>query len=430
MPEVSLNQNPQTTQPPQKPKRNWKKILLILLVVLILISLVGIGLYLLIPRLTEEPVSPTQKQATPSAKVQPKSKGIVYLKTTGDTDNIGGALGELWVYDLSSKKVSSLTKDGKIDVEIKLSPDGNKIAYKRDVGSVQSIWIYDFRRKMEEKIDEIEEASGSGESSSLRGLVWRDDNKFLAYLENVIDNKMGDPRQVKRNILHTFELENSKKANHNLPKPTGDGNTLLAWTSNEVFFWSIHDACGDLSMKSYNLATKATKDHTAVFNGFGACPTVTGSPDSRKISIDGFALSEQNEAGKIKILDLLNGVKTVLNIENKNPAALGTGGWVNDGSGYGYLSTESDKMKVTLNNFTSNQIKFALFNPSSSIPDSSSYGGGLQAFEDYNLLVVFRIDDKTKETSYSLLDIEKVTETKLPFRTTDWLHSFVLIEDL
>ena len=67
--EVNLNQSPQTTQPPQNPKRNWKKILLILLVVLFLISLVGVGIYLLIPKPAEEPpTTQPQKQTTPSAK--------------------------------------------------------------------------------------------------------------------------------------------------------------------------------------------------------------------------------------------------------------------------------------------------------------------------------------------------------------------------
>jgi hypothetical protein len=71
MPEDSIQ--PQTTS--EKKSLNWKKISLILLVVLFLISLVGFGLYLLIPRLTEEPTSSTQpqKQATPSAKVSTPS---------------------------------------------------------------------------------------------------------------------------------------------------------------------------------------------------------------------------------------------------------------------------------------------------------------------------------------------------------------------
>ena len=69
MPEGSQTQNPQTTPLPEKSERNWKKILLVLLPFLFLISLVGVGLYLLIPRLTEgpTPITQPQKQATPSA---------------------------------------------------------------------------------------------------------------------------------------------------------------------------------------------------------------------------------------------------------------------------------------------------------------------------------------------------------------------------
>ena len=49
---------------------NWKKITLFLLIFLFLITLVGVGLYLLIPKPAEEPTPSTepQKQATPSAK--------------------------------------------------------------------------------------------------------------------------------------------------------------------------------------------------------------------------------------------------------------------------------------------------------------------------------------------------------------------------
>ena len=57
-------------QPPTKPERNWKKILLFLLIGLFLISLVGVGIYLLIPKPIKEPSTLTkpQKQATQSAK--------------------------------------------------------------------------------------------------------------------------------------------------------------------------------------------------------------------------------------------------------------------------------------------------------------------------------------------------------------------------
>jgi hypothetical protein len=49
---------------------------------LFVVSLVGVGLYLLIPRLTEEPPSQTQKQATPSAKQKehPLKNKIIFTK--------------------------------------------------------------------------------------------------------------------------------------------------------------------------------------------------------------------------------------------------------------------------------------------------------------------------------------------------------------
>ena len=66
MPEESVQPQPTSNQK----SINWKKISLILIVVLFLISLVGVGIYLLIPRPTENPTPTTQPQkiATPSAK--------------------------------------------------------------------------------------------------------------------------------------------------------------------------------------------------------------------------------------------------------------------------------------------------------------------------------------------------------------------------
>ena len=60
--------DPAQPQSSQKPAKNWKKVLLILLFALFLVSLVGVGIYLLIPKPSEEPTTQPQKQATPSAK--------------------------------------------------------------------------------------------------------------------------------------------------------------------------------------------------------------------------------------------------------------------------------------------------------------------------------------------------------------------------
>ena len=102
---------PQETQAPQssisqslgKHSRNWKKILLILLILGISVSLIGVGLYLLIPRLIEEPTSSTQKQVTPPAKIKPKTTKIVWIKGK-----------EIWVKELNKKAEKVLTEDKKI----------------------------------------------------------------------------------------------------------------------------------------------------------------------------------------------------------------------------------------------------------------------------------------------------------------------------
>jgi hypothetical protein len=102
MPEEIQSTPPSISPTVEKPKRNWRKILLILLVVLLLVSLVGVGLWL-IPKLTKEPTSPTQKQATPSAKVQPKTKKLVWI--------VGR---EIWMKELNKKAQKVLTEDEKI----------------------------------------------------------------------------------------------------------------------------------------------------------------------------------------------------------------------------------------------------------------------------------------------------------------------------
>ena len=73
---------------------NRNKILLFLLIFLFLISIVGVGLYLLIPRPTEEPASPTQNQATPSEKPATpsakKDETAGWKTFAGSTGIIGG----------------------------------------------------------------------------------------------------------------------------------------------------------------------------------------------------------------------------------------------------------------------------------------------------------------------------------------------------
>ncbi len=89
---------PTSEQPPPKPERNWKKVLLFLLIFLFLISLIGVGLYLLIPTLTEQP---TQNQAT--NEIQPETKILVWI--------VGK---EIWVKELDKEAEKVFTEDKKI----------------------------------------------------------------------------------------------------------------------------------------------------------------------------------------------------------------------------------------------------------------------------------------------------------------------------
>ena len=424
---------PTSEQPSPKPERNWKKISLFLLIFLFLITLVGVGVYLLIPRPTEEPASPTQNQdITTVKKESEKERGIVYLKLTGGKDNRGNPLGDLWEYNLSSGKKRALTKGGEvgtagIDAVMKLSPDGKKLAYKKGNGSVRSVWVYNFGTKTEEKLDEVKEKVTSTEYASIDHFVWKSTSKSLAYLVNIREVQ-GDPREIKKNTIHVIDLENNKKTTYDLPLPTGDQNTLLTYDGNEIYYWSLHDACGDVSMKAFSLVTKTTKDHINLLSGFAACPRVLGSPDSTKIAIDGFIFKDKKftDINKIKVTGLINGNKELLNINVENP--VGVGGWVTDSDAYIYFSKEADKIKVTINNFKTKKVKFALFKPSLSIPDS--FFGGVKGFADNTTVVVYKTNTDTQKTSYSVLDLENATETKLPFQTTDWLSKIVLVEDL
>lgn len=108
-----------------KPKRNWKKILPLLLIGLFLISLVGVGLYLLIPKPTEGPTAqPPTKQATPSAKPKPKSKIVAYCWND-----------EIWITDVKGQKqkIHKFEKSkeeqplGKCDLNLFVSTDNRYV---------------------------------------------------------------------------------------------------------------------------------------------------------------------------------------------------------------------------------------------------------------------------------------------------------------
>ena len=190
---------PTSEQPPPKPERNWKKILLFLLIFLFLISLVGVGLYLLIPRLTEQPTSPAQNQTTDED--QPEAKILVWV--------VGK---EIWVKELGSKAEKVLTEDKKI-LDWDLLGD-EKIVYitaEKDEDEFYGTAIVSLNLKTKEKetlfdssLESIlskKENNGvcNTEDPDISTLAVSADNKYIAYARSglwLFDLSSGDSRQI------------------------------------------------------------------------------------------------------------------------------------------------------------------------------------------------------------------------------------------
>ena len=190
---------PTSEQSSPKPERNWKKILLFLLIGLLLISMVGVGLYLLIPRLTEQQDSLTQKQATD--EIQPETKILVWI--------VGK---EIWVKELGSKAEKVLTEDKKI-LDWDLLGD-EKIVYitaEKDEDEFYGTAIVSLNLKTKEKeilfdssLESIlskKENNGvcNTEDPDISTLAVSADNKYIAYARSglwLLDLSSGDSRQI------------------------------------------------------------------------------------------------------------------------------------------------------------------------------------------------------------------------------------------
>lgn len=189
---------PTSEQPPPKPERNWKKILLFLLIGLFLTSLVGVGLYLLIPRLTEQPTSPAQNQTTDED--QPVTKRLVWV--------VGK---EIWVKELYKEAEKVLTEDKKI-LDWDLLGD-EKIVYitaEKDKDEFYGIAIVSLNLKTKEKetllknplntiLKEKKVGVCNFEDPDISTLAVSADNKYIAYARSglwLFDLSSGDSRQI------------------------------------------------------------------------------------------------------------------------------------------------------------------------------------------------------------------------------------------
>jgi len=375
MPEVTPNTSSpigSSTNISEKPKRNWKKILLLLFIALFIFGLVGVGLYLLIPRLTEEPSATPQKQASPSAQKQPAGKkGVLYIKANGEVSKpLHVSLGNLVIHNLSDSKETSLTSDGKVG-KFNVSPDKEKILFVRYLDKQHSVWVFDLKNKQEEKLGEISEVVSEKEYATIDDLLWRADSKAAAYLalNRPTDD---DPRAIKKSTLYVINLD--KKDGRTIDLPLGFGIPgFLGWGGDKIFYANSTDDGGLQELTSVNLVDKSTTDESILINKenmFGL-PSVYGSPDSRKFYIS---------ASDIKVVEIPSKKEEVI---SSNPSDLLGFGWGSDGDTVVLLSKKGDKLKITLRQLDEDKMKFALFPFSEEQPYLQIVG----AFSDNDNLV-------------------------------------------
>lgn len=183
----------------QKPKRNWKKILLILLVVLLLVSLVGVGLWLMIPRQAEQPTSPTQKQATPSGKpttkTSPESKFknkifLTWEEKVGENKQTNG----IYLLDLNSpppKKIlnnpdyvypaSNPTGADNTLTGLKITNDGKYMGWWKYSGTTNASVGYVQTEDLD--FTEAKKLEVKQKTDYIEDFVWSPDGQKIAILE-------------------------------------------------------------------------------------------------------------------------------------------------------------------------------------------------------------------------------------------------------
>ena len=204
---------PTSEQPPPKPERNWKKILLVLLLFLFLTSLVGVGLYLLIPKQVEEPQQQTEKQVTPSNKKPDTFQGKVAFSLRGLLGNqINDPSKKEGVY-ISNQDGTGIKQLIKYPVKIKsdstgkfnLTPYVSVIEWSPKTNYLGWIKVdpnedtYTFQYVHSDDLDEVKSVnlgkSGGG------GFKWSPNEKFVAF--NLKDSDYSHAKSSFVKILDT-----------------------------------------------------------------------------------------------------------------------------------------------------------------------------------------------------------------------------------
>jgi len=244
------NSEPPTISPPvesEKPKRNWKKILLFLLIGLSLISLVGVGLYILIPRLTEQPASPTQNQATPSAKdKKPKAfQGKIAFSLRGLLGNqINDPSKKEGVY-ISNQDGTGMKQLIKYPVKVKsdstgkfnLTPYVSVIEWSPKTNYLGWIKVdpneatYTFQYVRSDNLDEVKSVD-LGKSGGGR-FKWSPNEKFVAF--NLKDSDYSHAKSSAVKILDTATQKFVKEftvGSYTKSADQSNMDSIIFWTEN------------------------------------------------------------------------------------------------------------------------------------------------------------------------------------------------------
>ena len=397
MPEENQSPPPSISPSLGKHSINWKKILLILFIAGISVSLISGGVWFL---LSEPTLTTLDKTTTSSAQKQTTNKkGVLYLKNSGQSSTLPAArlLGNLWIYDLASKKETQITKDGRVaNYSIKLSPNGKNIAYRKNIGDMESLWIYDFQTKNEKKLAEFTTIVSDSEYARIENIVWREDSEAIAVL--VVNRKVvGDPRDHTETKVIVKELADKAPTENNFIGLDLEYSwvSLLAFNKNELFLLEGNEL-GPFKIKTLNVVNEKLSEKNQFLKEVKVLPEILGGPDSQKIAVSG---------NTTRVFDIRSGEQIFI-IESSII------GWTNNGDGIIYKSAEDGKTKLTIHNIKNNKFESALF-PAVLLKESYNVLG----FSDLSSIVISSYDSDTNNYKYYVLELGEAIAVDLPFTT-------------
>jgi Tol biopolymer transport system component len=253
----------------QKSKRNSKKILLFLLIGLFLISLVGVGIWLLIPNLTEEPLLVKQKQPHPLKNKIAFVKSV-FVKNRKITTS-GGNLQYLSTFDTD---IYLIKPDGTGETKV-VDFDPGESVYISDLAWSSSGKYLGWLRKNSFEYVESSNLKGTAVSKVvsskdnwiMRGFSFSPDENKVAILETLDMTSM---------VMRVIDLDNKKvvtEAELIKGKPKSDesvraGSGHIDWLGPTTVVTVLKQA-SKFSISSFDLGEGfSSKKDVAVFTYF------------------------------------------------------------------------------------------------------------------------------------------------------------------